>query len=248
MKTVKVYGNSDDTQGRDIQINDYNPNDNPYSVENLSKYAISDGKLIYRPSFMGRPTQTELRRIRQYLMSMENNDTRSRRIEDQNKRIANLNIIRKGQADRQKEIEEEERRKQKERNNPFTSGFWEDFASGIPQGFKNTSLVGELLQSSGIPLLSEVGALTKKIGVAGSQLTGGSLTIQRVNVHKDLPFELAMTHARNILKTKKQFNPKIVRNFWHFKNKPKTHFIKGTFRTKKINPNISITFGVLKNR
>lgn len=85
------------------------------------------------------------------------------------------------------------------------------------------------------------------IGNVASKLMGnGKYVIHRVNVNKDIPFEEARKHAQNILKTKRQFKEKIVGNNYHFRSIPKTHFKKGSFRTKRINKDISIILAELK--
>ena len=74
-----------------------------------------------------------------------------------------------------------------------------------------------------------------------------NFVIHRVNVSTTIPFQEALKHAQDILKTKRQFKEKIVGNSYHFRNIVKTKFIKNSFRSKKVNPNITVVFGNLKD-
>ena len=88
--------------------------------------------------------------------------------------------------------------------------------------------------------------VTDLSNVASKLLGNGKFVIQRVNVSKEIPFTQAKKHANNILKTKRQYKEKVVGNHYHFRHIPKTQIKKGTFRTKRINGDISLVIGELK--
>ena len=83
------------------------------------------------------------------------------------------------------------------------------------------------------------------LGGIADRLMGGNLTIHRVNVKTHVPFEEAHKHAQNIIKTKRKFKPKIVGQSYHFRAIPKTKFKKGSWKSKKINGDITVVFGEL---
>jgi hypothetical protein len=68
--------------------------------------------------------------------------------------------------------------------------------------------------------------------------------IQRVLVSKDETVERANEMAEHVLHKKIKGIP--VGNFYHFRNMPKTAFVKGTFRTKQIKAGLKLVFGELK--
>lgn len=84
-------------------------------------------------------------------------------------------------------------------------------------------------------------------GMIADNIMGGNLTIHRVNVNKNVPFEQALKHAQNILKTKRKFKQKEVGNNWHFRAIPKTKFKPRSWKSKKINDDITLVFGQLKD-
>jgi hypothetical protein len=94
--------------------------------------------------------------------------------------------------------------------------------------------------------ITTLGAVADNVKDKVKNLFGGDLVIHRVNVNKNLPFEQALKHARNILKTKRKFKEKVVGNSYHFRNIPKTHFKPRSWKSKKINDDITIVFGELK--
>lgn len=69
--------------------------------------------------------------------------------------------------------------------------------------------------------------------------------IHSVNISKNVPFEEAYIHSQNILKKKKFFHRE-TKNQYRFRNIPKTKFIDKTYRSKKINKDITLVFGKLK--
>jgi hypothetical protein len=65
---------------------------------------------------------------------------------------------------------------------------------------------------------------------------------------KNKPFNEAHEEARNIMRTKKKklFSRTLKNGSLHFRHIPKTKFIKKSFRSKKINDDITLVFGQLK--
>jgi hypothetical protein len=92
---------------------------------------------------------------------------------------------------------------------------------------------------------------TTDIGAVASKLMGkgleGGYQIHSVKVNKKVPFEEALKHFHNITKNNKKSYYKEMKNHYNFRNIPKTKFEAKSYRTKKINPQISIIFGKLKN-
>ena len=78
-------------------------------------------------------------------------------------------------------------------------------------------------------------------------VSGAGLTIHSVQVDQNIPFLEARKIAHHILKTKRHFKEKIIGTHYHFKNRPKTHFKPRSWRTKKVNDDVNIVFGVLKD-
>jgi hypothetical protein len=71
----------------------------------------------------------------------------------------------------------------------------------------------------------------------------GHFTIQRIMISKDESPDVAIDMASHILN--KKVKGKVVGNFYHFRAMPKTHFKKGTFRTKQIKKGLKLVFGEL---
>ncbi len=69
--------------------------------------------------------------------------------------------------------------------------------------------------------------------------------IHAVIVKKVLPLEEALETFHNIINNKKKKYYRETKNIYRFRNHAKTKFIKDTFRTKKVNKNVSIVFGEL---
>ena len=68
--------------------------------------------------------------------------------------------------------------------------------------------------------------------------------LHAVLIKKSVPLEKAKEHAQEIMKNKKQFYRE-TKNQYRFRNIAKTKFIKKTFKSKKINPDITLVFGQL---
>jgi len=69
--------------------------------------------------------------------------------------------------------------------------------------------------------------------------------LQTVIVKKTVPKDKALEHAKNIIK-KKAFKGSETKLTYRFRAIPKTKFIKESFRSKKINPDITLVFAELK--
>jgi hypothetical protein len=69
--------------------------------------------------------------------------------------------------------------------------------------------------------------------------------LQTVIVKKTVPKDKALEHAENIIK-KKAFKGSETKLTYRFRAIPKTKFIKESFRSKKINPDITLVFAELK--
>lgn len=81
------------------------------------------------------------------------------------------------------------------------------------------------------------------LGLSGGGSSGYAL--HAVLVRSSVPFETAEMEARHIIKKKKFFH-RMTKNHHRFRNIPKGHFESKTFRSKKINKDITLVFGKLK--
>ena len=89
---------------------------------------------------------------------------------------------------------------------------------------------------------------SKKVGKGKEEeLEGGAkgYALHTVLVNKFVPFEQAFAEAQNIIKKKKFFHRE-TKNQYRFRNIPKQKFEPKTFRSKKINKDITLVFGKLK--
>jgi hypothetical protein len=73
----------------------------------------------------------------------------------------------------------------------------------------------------------------------------GKYALQTIIIHKDVPSDKAMETAKDISK-KKKLMMREKEDTRHYRVLPPNRFIKKTFRSKKINPHITLTFGELK--
>jgi hypothetical protein len=85
------------------------------------------------------------------------------------------------------------------------------------------------------------------LGAIASQLMGAGLKIHSVKIKKTVPFDDALKHFHNIVKNKNKKYYKDMKNHYNFRFIPKTKFIPKSFKTKKINNEISLILGVLKD-
>lgn len=69
--------------------------------------------------------------------------------------------------------------------------------------------------------------------------------LHSIIINKSIPLEDAVRQAQDISKKQKIFMRELKHTF-HFRNIPKTKFINKSFRSKKINDNITLVFGELK--
>lgn len=90
---------------------------------------------------------------------------------------------------------------------------------------------------------------SKKVGKGKEcdELEGGAkgYALHTVLVNKTIPFEQAFKEAQAIIKKKKFFHRE-TKNQYRFRNIPKQKFEPKTFRSKKINKDITLVFGKLK--
>lgn len=88
---------------------------------------------------------------------------------------------------------------------------------------------------------------TTNLGNVASKLMGNGMVIHAVKIKKDsMPLSEMKTHAEHIAK-RKNMKTKMLKNHVAFRVIPRTKFIPSTYRTKRINDNISIVLGKLKN-
>lgn len=73
----------------------------------------------------------------------------------------------------------------------------------------------------------------------------GKYALQTIIISKDVPLDRAEQSAKDISK-KKKLMMREKEDTRHFRVLPPNRFIKKTFRSKKINPDITLTFGELK--
>jgi hypothetical protein len=71
--------------------------------------------------------------------------------------------------------------------------------------------------------------------------------IHAVIVKKNIDFYEAQKIAKDIINNPKRNFYRETGSSWRFRNIAKTKFEPKSYRTKKINPNVSIIFGKLKN-
>jgi len=97
--------------------------------------------------------------------------------------------------------------------------------------------------------VGEVAKNITDIGADADRLIGNGLddgfVIHHVLINKRVPLKKAKQIFHDIIKSKKKNFYKEDVNFWSFRNIPKTKFIKDSFRSKKINDDVVITFGQL---
>ncbi len=72
------------------------------------------------------------------------------------------------------------------------------------------------------------------------------LVLHAVLINKDVGLEKAKKMAQDIIKDKKKSYYRETENTFRFKNIPKTKFESSTFKSKKINKDITLIFGELK--
>jgi hypothetical protein len=74
---------------------------------------------------------------------------------------------------------------------------------------------------------------------------GKPFVIQSVQIKSAVGLDKAKQHAEHILR-KKNIKVRQTKTMFRFRNLPKTKFVPGSYRSKKINKNITLTFGELK--
>jgi hypothetical protein len=94
--------------------------------------------------------------------------------------------------------------------------------------------------------VTDIGAVASKLMGKGLE-DGEKLHIHSIKINKQVPVEKQLEHVRNITKSNKNRMMKEMKNHNNYRIIPKTKFHKDSFRTKKINSDISIVFGKLKD-
>jgi hypothetical protein len=69
--------------------------------------------------------------------------------------------------------------------------------------------------------------------------------LHNVIIKKTVPFDEAEKIAQDIIKDKGKRFYRETKQSYRFRNIPKTKFDSSTFRTKKVNKDITLTFGKL---
>jgi hypothetical protein len=67
--------------------------------------------------------------------------------------------------------------------------------------------------------------------------------LHAVIISKNIPLDEAIKISQEIINNKKRTFYRETKNSYRFRNIPKTKFDKKTFRSKKINKNITLIFG-----
>jgi len=97
------------------------------------------------------------------------------------------------------------------------------------------------------PYVGKIMNAVTNTGTIVAQLLGKGLTIHSIKIGKHISAEKQLEHVRNITKSNKNRMMKEMKNVIAYRIIPKTKFHKDSFRTKKINSDISIVFGKLKD-
>ena len=106
-------------------------------------------------------------------------------------------------------------------------------------------------------IASELPSLTKKImnfatdlGAVSNRLLakGQNFAIHAIKINKNVPINEAIKHVQHITKSKKRkYVIKDYANYNSFRIIARTKFIKNSYRSKKVNKDITLVFGVLKD-
>ena len=87
---------------------------------------------------------------------------------------------------------------------------------------------------------------TDKFNIKDTKTGSGNVyELHNVIIKKDVPLEDAKQMAKNIIKNDKKTFYRETEKSYRFRNIPKTKFEPSSFRVKKINDNITLTFGKL---
>jgi hypothetical protein len=97
------------------------------------------------------------------------------------------------------------------------------------------------------PYVGKIMNAVTNTGTIVAQLLGKGLTIHSIKIKKQIPIEEQLEHVRNITKSNKNRMMKEMKNHNNYRIIPKTKFNKGSFRAKKINKDITLVFGTLKD-
>ena len=84
-----------------------------------------------------------------------------------------------------------------------------------------------------------------KRALQGEGKPTGKYALHAVIISNTIPYPAALQSAKNITKKKKLFM-RATEESYRFRNIPKTQFIQSSFRSKVVNPDITLVFGKLK--
>jgi hypothetical protein len=96
---------------------------------------------------------------------------------------------------------------------------------------------------------SKIAKFTTDLGGIADRLMGGELggyQIHAIKINKRIPMDEQLEHVRSISKSKKKRMMKELKNVISHRVIAKTKFDPNTYKTKKVNKDISIVFGKLK--
>ena len=86
---------------------------------------------------------------------------------------------------------------------------------------------------------------TDKFNIKDTKTGSGIYMLHNVIIKKIIPLDEAKKIAKDIIKDDKKSFYRETEKTYRFRNIPKTKFIKKSFKTKKVNDNISLIFGKL---
>ena len=93
--------------------------------------------------------------------------------------------------------------------------------------------------------LTDIGASVEK-AVGGDEFEKEGFKLHAIIIKSSIPFEEAQKMAQDVIKDKKKTFYRMTMKSYRFRAIPKTKFKKGSFRTKKVNKDMSLIFGELK--
>jgi len=93
---------------------------------------------------------------------------------------------------------------------------------------------------------TNLGAIFNKYTGIGGEKPDDGYALHAVIFKKPYDLDTAKQEAKNIIKDNKKNFYRETETSYRFRAIPKTKFVKKSFRTKKINDNISMVFGKLE--
>ena len=70
--------------------------------------------------------------------------------------------------------------------------------------------------------------------------------LQAIVIDKSVPFEDAFVMAQQIIKNTHKLFYRETEHSWRFRNLPKTQFVVGSYKSKRVNDVMTLVYGVLK--